>query len=265
MSWRNNFLNRMHCCPSSQECTKSVWWLRDRLFTPALAIPMTELLKSGCITQHVMPYLRGVLRVLGCMGGTLSSVWEELITWIRFFLPGCFLFMVAGGVVSSLSVALVLSSDMPVGAMGATRVNPVCGDGCGGGGGCESEVNSTTPPPTFLELLARIQAVGVEVATSTCACGFPTSFPRPCPTFFACISDIMSATRAKAATMVASTPATLSVRLPIMVCVRSSLQVMHSTATPSTWCAQVGPGGWLPLRGCDFWVAVGSLAATGRN
>lgn len=225
MSCRNNFLNRMHCCPSSQECTKSVWWLRDRLFTPALAIPMTALLKSGCITQHWMPYLRGVLRDLGCMGGTLSSVWEELITCIRFFLPGWSFFFVAFGVASWLSVALVLSSDSSMAGVGATRVNPVCGVGCGGG--CESEAISTTPPPTFLELLARIQAVGVEVATSTCACCFPTAVPYPCPTCCACISESFSAIFPNAATTVASTPATLLVRLTIMVCVCACEHVVH--------------------------------------
>ena len=154
MSCRNNFLKSMHCCPSSQAWTKSVFWLRDRLFTPALAIPMTALLKPGCITQHWVPYLKGAERDLGCMAGTLSSVKELQTNSLLLLLSGCFGRVVALGVVSVVSVALVFSSE----AVGRVHLN--FGDGRGRMrgialvrlvGGCTA-VTPSRPSPVFCTL-----------------------------------------------------------------------------------------------------------------
>lgn len=273
MSCRNNFLKRMHCCPSSQACTKSVFWLRERLFTPALAMPMTALLNPGCITQHWVPYLKGAERVLGCMAGTLSSVKDVQTNSLRFLLSGFFLCAVALGDVSVLSVALVFSSEtggrvnlsfgdgkghmrgmalvrlvggctvgMPsrpspvfctlwlpssVGPSGggfgdAARGKAGCGVECCGG--WESEPMSMHPPGTFLQPDDRIQVVGVDVATATCGMGVPSAVSGPCPwwhahrvCFASRISMSMSAIRPMAVTTLASTPATLSARPPIML------------------------------------------------
>ena len=74
MSCRKTRLKRMNCCPSLHAATMCVWWLRDRLFTPDFASPITSELYSGCNTQQWMPYLSGDCKTVNT--GLVSACWR---------------------------------------------------------------------------------------------------------------------------------------------------------------------------------------------